>query len=155
MSDNVTVVAMGDPEFEAAMKWAKVQLTGDRAGKYSVARKYYDGEQDLVFATSKFSNTFGNIFKTFAYNRCGPVVDAMVDRLQLLGFDPVFPSDPNNPAANDEVIAAVKADMERVFRLNRLDRKQNDLLQEALKSGDAYLIIWLDCIGPGGKPYPT
>ena len=155
MSDNVTVVAMGDPEFEAAMKWAKVQLTGDRAGKYSVARKYYDGEQDLVFATSKFSNTFGNIFKTFAYNRCGPVVDAMVDRLQLLGFDPVFPSDPNNPAANDEVIAAVKADMERVFRLNRLDRKQNDLLQEALKCGDAYVIVWLDGIGPDGKPYPT
>lgn len=155
MADNTAAVAMVEADFEEAMKWAKNQLTGPRAEKYLTARKYYDGEQDLVFATTKFSNTFGNVFQTFAYNRCGPVVDAMVDRLQLLGFDPILPTDPKESNANKELSTAIKTDIDRVFRLNRLDRKQNDLLQEVLKCGDGYIIIWLDGIAPDGSPYPT
>jgi hypothetical protein len=151
---DATTVLLDDVALEDAVKWAGAALTGPRIEKYRTARMYYDGEQDLVFATTKFSNTFGNLFKTFAYNRCGPVVDAMVDRLQLLGFDPVLSTDPTVQVNEAEVIA-LKAESDRIFRLNRMDRKQNDLLQEALKCGDAYIIVWLDGVAPDGTPYPT
>lgn len=153
--DGTAAVVMDDAAFEDALKWAKVELTGPRVANYATARKYYDGEQDLVYATAKFSNTFGTLFRTFAYNRCGAVVDAHVDRLQLIGFDPVLDTaDPASPAGDAEALA-IKAELARIYRLNRLDRKQNDLLQEALKCGDGYIIVWLDGVAPDGSPYPT
>lgn len=145
MSDTVEI--LDDAALEEAIKWAKAALTGDRVDKYRTARKYYDGDQDLVFATAKFSNTFGSLFSTFVYNRCGAVVDAIADRLQLLGFDPL--------AESDGEATTLKEEIERVFRLNRLDKRQNDQIQESLKCGDAYAIVWLDGLGPDGQPYPT
>jgi SPP1 Gp6-like portal protein len=150
-TDMDTVILLDDEQLEAAVKWAKTQLTGDRIEKYRTARKYYDGDQDLVFATTKFSNTFGNLFKTFAYNRCGPVVDAIADRLQLQGFEGV----PKPGQAAGPESDAVKETADLIFRLNRMDRRQNDQIQESLKCGDSYAIVWLDGKAPDGTPFPT
>ena len=41
--------------------------------RYGKAERYYDGEHDLAFATEKFQNTFGTLFREFALNLC-PVI---------------------------------------------------------------------------------
>ena len=147
MADS-TAILLTDEELKDAIKWAKDQLTGDRTKKYEKVRKYYDGDQDLNFATDKFANAFGSLFQTFAYNRCGSVVDAIADRLQLKSLEPVVEEGAEPP----EDVAKLS---ESLFRWNNLDRKQNDQVSETLKTGDAYAIVWLDGVAPDGTVYPT
>lgn len=135
--------------FEPDLLWAVAQFTNtDRADKYTKARNYYDGNQELAFATKKFESAFGNQFAAFAYNRCSTVVDAIADRLQLLGFDlegnvqtaaeAGGTADPNADAATDPV----KIALETIWNYNRMDKRQGDLHTEVLTTGDGYLIVW-------------
>ena len=57
------------------------------AAQHAVGRMhdYYAGKHPLAFATPKFSEAFGPLFKTFASNWCGLVVDVPRQRLQKRG----------------------------------------------------------------------
>ena len=57
-----------------------------RASVYEKARRYYDGRHDLAFATEKFQNTFGELFREFALNLCPAVCDALKDKMRITGF---------------------------------------------------------------------
>jgi hypothetical protein len=56
------------------------------AGKYSRAERYYRGDHDLSFATEKFQNAFGSLFREFAMNLCPAIVDAVKDKLHVTGW---------------------------------------------------------------------
>ena len=58
----------------------------NRALKYERPERYYNGEHDLKFATEKFENTFGTLFREFALNLCPVVCDAVRDKLRITGF---------------------------------------------------------------------
>jgi hypothetical protein len=94
--------------------------------------RYYRGEHRLQFATSKFKETFGELFEAFATNWCGMVVDVATERLSILGF-----------RAGDD------ADEEawKIWQANGLDARQVIAHQEAIKCGCSYL-----CIGPPRTP---
>lgn len=114
-----------------------------RSANYIKYREYYDGVQNLAFATKKFTNTFGTQFATFAYNRCSGVVDAIADRLQLQGF--TLEGNQVQTEQVDPTVAKadpVKEAIDQVWRENRLDKGQGELISEVLKCGDAYLIVW-------------
>lgn len=104
------------------------------APRYRLFRRYYDGHHRLAFATEKFLNAFGSMFQEVADNLCEPVVDATADRLEITGF---------------EVIkgAAAAAAMRDIWEINRMDVRQSVLHEEALISGDAYLLVWPDSSG--------
>ena len=55
-------------------------------GRYARAERYYNGDHDLAFATEKFANTFGSLFREFALNLCPAVCDAIGDKLKIEGF---------------------------------------------------------------------
>src|SRR6476646_2127471 len=57
-----------------------------RAGRYANNERYYRGDHDLAFATEKFANAFGSLFREFALNLCPAVCDAVKDKLRLTGF---------------------------------------------------------------------
>ncbi len=38
--------------------------------RYAKLERYYRGVHDLSFATEKFQNAFGNLFREFAMNLC-------------------------------------------------------------------------------------
>src|SRR3954462_2707307 len=57
-----------------------------QASNVAVPEAYYNGDHPLQFATSKFKEAFGNLFSAFADNWCAIVVDAPVERLQVIGF---------------------------------------------------------------------
>ena len=94
-------------------------------------RAYFDGDQPLTYSTEIFQATFGEAFEGFSDNWCKVVVNAVNDRLKLLGFD--FEDDDNFDKAK-EIWAAMKA--------NDIDEQQIDLHEGTMVEGQAYIIVW-------------
>jgi hypothetical protein len=124
-------------------------LTNFRAasGRYGKAERYYNGEHDLAFATEKFQNTFGTLFREFALNLCPVICDAVRDKLRVTGFSVedagksyAFTRDKN---LTPEGVTHTRA----IWQRNRLGTRAGEVHKEALKTGDAYLIVWPDASG--------
>ncbi len=106
-----------------------------RAESYRLYHDYYCGRHRLAFATEKFRNAFGTLFRSFADNLCPVVVDTIADRLKVVGF-------------GVEEGAEVTAETAwSVWQVNRMDRRAGELHLEVLRSGDAYLVVWPDAVG--------
>lgn len=103
-----------------------------RRHKYHVYHEYYEGDQPMGLASDAFRSAFGGLLRQVTYNRCAPVVDAISDRLQITGWTSERGDGPT----------ADMADM--LWRNARGDWLQGLLHVEALRSGDAYLIVWPD-----------
>jgi hypothetical protein len=154
------------------LDWAIRQFKGnDRMGTYALRCAYYDGNHRLAFATDKFRNAFGHLFKEVADNLCPTVVDAVADRMVILGFSsnhakvtiepvPMPPPDPNAPkpgpqpdgtvvpppvqkmrAVTDDPLAKSAWDL---WEAMELDTVAGELHSEMLKAGDSYAIVWYD-----------
>lgn len=106
-----------------------------RGEGYRRARAYYGGNHQLHFATEKFRNAFGALFQKFADNMMPPVVDAVRDSLVVTGF---------RVEAGDEGMAD---EAWRLWQEARMGRRAGEVHKEALRSGDAYLIVWPDAEG--------
>jgi hypothetical protein len=138
--------------------WAIKQFHRERIADYRLYDEYYEGEQKLAFATEKFRNTFGTVFKEFAENACAPVVDSLSDRLEITGFQSSqaqtvtedIPTGPNIPGAPQASVKKVTVQDEigtqalEIWRANRMDLQANEVHSESLKEGDAYVIVWPD-----------
>ena len=63
-------------------------ITNIRANsaRYAKTERYYNGDHDLAFATEKFQNTFGTLFREFALNLCPVICDAVRDKMRVTGF---------------------------------------------------------------------
>lgn len=112
---------------------ARLRENGVRAAKYE---RYYDGRHDLRFATEKFANTFGELFREFALNLCPVVCDAIRDKLRIKGF-----------SAERSELGDVDASTRSVAIRTRLHTVANQVHKEALKTGDGYAIVWPDSRG--------
>src|SRR6478672_8903332 len=95
------------------------------AARYAKYQRYYDGNHDLAFASDKFQNTFGSLFREFALNLCPVVCDAMRDKLRIAGW------------SGDSDI----------WTRSRMGLRSGEVHKEALRSGDAYVIVWPDAAG--------
>ena len=49
----------------------------NNARRYDKTERYYRGDHNLAFASEKFQNTFGTLFREFALNLC-PVIWAII-----------------------------------------------------------------------------
>lgn len=115
------------PENLADIKWALDEF-GARSSAYTLARKYFDGEHRLTFASEKLRSAFGQLFKAFADNLCPTVCETVKDRLKLDGF----------------TVSAAQSATDEIWRMNRLQVRANEVHLDALIEGDAYVIIWPD-----------
>jgi hypothetical protein len=109
---------------------ALTQFNSDRSKLYRLYQAYYDGDHRLSFASEKFRNTFGRLFTALADNLCPRVVDALADRLQLVGFEVE-----RGPAE----LADEAMDL---WQENRMDQRAGQTILEALISGDSYVLVW-------------
>lgn len=109
-----------------------------RAAIYQLCDDYYHGKHRLTFATEKFKNTFGALFEAMCENLCKPVVDVIADRLQIEGFAPA------NTKANATAVSPVTAKTQEIWRMNRMDMRAGQILKDALRMGDSYVIVWPD-----------
>jgi hypothetical protein len=126
-------LALTDEQW-SEVEWAIHDLI-DRATDYRLYRRYYDGDHQAVLSTDEFRNAFERVFAEFRDNLCPRVVDGKVDRLQLTGFG----------TDKDEETARIAADA--IWQRNLLERRQGEVHLEALKMGDAWLMIWPDEVG--------
>lgn len=93
---------------------------------------YYDGQHNLAFASEKFLEAFGGLFRAFADNWCGVVVDAVEERLNVEGF---------RTADDDEKPYTPAWD---IWQRNKLDAQSQLAHQESLIGGVSYAVVWLD-----------
>jgi hypothetical protein len=90
---------------------------------------YYNGNHRLAFATEKFRQTFGLMFKALSVNWCESAVDVAVDRLKVQGFR----FGPDQEADSEA--------WEEIWQANSLDAGSIMLHTEAGKSGRAYVMV--------------
>ncbi|MBP6001849.1 MAG: phage portal protein [Pyrinomonadaceae bacterium] len=107
-----------------------------RSALYARAERYYAGDHDLAFATDKFKNAFGALFREFAMNLCPAICDAVRDKLRVTGFSAA--------SAND---ASIQTTLAGIWNANRMRLRAGEVHKEALKCGDAYMIVWPDAAG--------
>lgn len=105
------------------------------AGRYLRTERYYAGNHDLAFATDKFKNAFGSMFREFALNLCPAICDAIRDKLRITGFSTEHAGGGPSPNAR------------AVWQLNQMGTRAGEVHKEALKNGDAYAIVWPDAEG--------
>lgn len=109
-----------------------VQRFNDRATNLKRFRRYYRGDHDLAFATEKFVNAFGKLFHTFALNLCPAVVDAVADKLEVIGWSVESDSDANELTTLSW----------QIWNRSMMPVRSGEIHKEALKCGDAYVIVW-------------
>jgi len=114
--------------------------------RYARTERYYRGDHDLAFATEKFANTFGSLFREFALNLCPVVCDAIRDKLRITGFAARSRTDDQ---IDDPAVRASD-----VWHRNRMPVRSGEVHREALINGDAFVIVWPD---ESGEPaiYPN
>jgi hypothetical protein len=131
-------VLLPEPSGQAELAWALTTIcNADRIKRYERFRDYYNGKHDLQFATVKFNQAFGLLFKAFGYNRCRAVVRAHTDRLYVESFD---------AGENTKVVDRA----EELWGINRMDKVQLEIHRDALTTGAGYLWVWTD--PSGDKP---
>lgn len=96
--------------------------------------RYYDGEHPLTFASKSFQTAFGQVLRSLHDNLCPIVVDAPADRMEVINFSGDDP----------KVESAVAVSAWALWQRETLELLSNDVHKEALKTGDAYLIVWPD-----------
>ena len=105
-----------------------------QSGRYRRTRRYYAGLHDLSFATEKFANTFGEMFREFALNLCPVVVDATRDKLKITGFGVA--------EMRNGSVDTVQSAIQKIWTANKMAIRAGEVHKEALRCGDAYVIVW-------------
>lgn len=92
---------------------------------------YYDGEHKLAFATERFREVFGGLFRELADNWCEVVVDATEERMNVDGFR--FGPEPE-----------ADSDAWGIWQRNNMDSESQLLHTEMLVTGYGYSLVWTD-----------
>jgi hypothetical protein len=109
--------------------WAQ-EAFDDHQEQYEKYEDYYLGEHELEFSTERWKEIFGTIFEEFADNWCGVVVDAVDERIRIVGWDS---ADKGVGKSADECWKDTEL---------MLPREALDLHKQALVKGDGYLTPW-------------
>ena len=123
-----------------------------RLDLYGLSESYYYGEHRLTFATQKFRNNFGNLFKTFSDNLCGSVVDIQKERLEVIGFSTSRASLKEEDVNGTKWARVSDPPGERAWEIwedNAMDVRADEVHRDSLLFGDGFVIVWPDA---DGKP---
>jgi hypothetical protein len=117
--------------------------------RYAKYQRYYDGNHDLAFATEKFQNTFGNLFREFALNLCPVVCDAVRDKLRISGVGHVSRPHVSNVSKGHVALPRGRATdtPSAIWTRSRMGTRCGEVHKEALRTGDAYVIVWPNANG--------
>jgi hypothetical protein len=127
----------------------------DRAPHIEKCEAYYDGHHNLRFATRKFREAFGALFREFSDNWTGVVCDAVTERMKIEGFR--FPIAPNGEGAETAEASATTGDSEawELWQRNYLDLYSGMCHETMLVTGHAYAIVGPQPDGSTDQPLIT
>lgn len=110
----------------ADLEWV-VEDIRRRLPTYELVRDYDEGRHRLLFATEKFRNAFGDLFREFANNLCDDVVDGLTDRLQIVGWT-------SPDAAIQEAVTKLWEENQGAARVGAVHRT-------SVRDGDGFTIV--------------
>jgi hypothetical protein len=116
------------------IKWA-LEVLNERLEEYEELQDYYNGDHELAFSTDKWKSTFGSEFEEFSDNWCQIVIDSLVQRLEILGWES---DNADNASRAEEVWDRINGTLEA-----------DDVHTQAAIKGDAFLMVWEDPDNPG------
>lgn len=96
--------------------------------------RYFEGVHRLAFATSRFRQTFGNLFHEFGDNWMSLIVDASVERLNVQGFR-------FDTVKGDDDAYEGDSDAWTIWRDNDLPSQSDIAHTEAVKLGKSYILV--------------
>lgn len=99
--------------------------------KMAMFEQYYRGDQPLAFASAKFQEAFGTLFKAFAIDICGVIVDSLTERIDVQGIRMAK----DQPADDDAW---------EMWQRNDLDAESRKAFRTTSVTGE---VNWL--VGPG------
>jgi hypothetical protein len=105
-----------------------------RAAEMARLQRYYDGQQPMALATSKYREEFFKIFGRWSDNFMSLVVQALEERLTIEGFS--FGSVARNRKASS------------LWQANELDAGSQKAHREAIIKGECSVIVWPGTDGP-------
>jgi hypothetical protein len=100
----------------------------DKRARLDLLFNYLDGPQPLKYSTYKLAEVFDNLNAHFELNWCAPIVDAVLDRLELTGFNT------KDATANQKFSA--------LFDKLHLDTEADKVHRAALATSQGYIIAW-------------
>lgn len=115
-------------EQRGSLKWALESLR-NTAKDDLIFRDYYEGRHELMIERDRRKNLFGHLFNQLHMNLCSPVVDSLVDRLQISGF-------------SEDGKEGVVQDAVDLWKRNRMARRAGQIHLEAVSVGNSYVLVW-------------
>ena len=132
------MVATSDDMFRQLwLDWA-IQAFNEQQEHYEKLEAYYNGDHELEFATDRWRETFGGEFEEFSDNWCGVVVDSLVSRMAVKGWD-----------ADGSQAKEMKKLAQEISDYNDLPAEELDLYTGTVSKGDGYLLVWESEDDPG------
>jgi hypothetical protein len=113
----------------ADLAWA-VEDVRRRIPGYRLAVDYDEGRHRLMFATDKYRNTFGDLFREFADNMMDDVLDSITDRLQIAGW-----------TATQGGLGEKATDL---WTANRGDARAGGVHRNGFREGDGFFMVQED-----------
>ena len=114
-----------NPDLEWALEDVRARLP-----RYTLFRQYDEGDHRLLFATEKYRNAFGDLFREFADNLCEDVVDGITDRLQITGW-----SSPDK---------GLNATIDAIWERNQGESRMGAVHRNGFREGDGFTIAQQD-----------
>lgn len=140
MAASAQVLALAQTPYTP--QWWVTKLAEKHSQRLPTLRKYlnyYDGNQDLAFATQRFQDHYGGLFKELAVNICSVIVQAMVERMRVQGISiPVKTDDPDAPQRTYD------ADAWAMWQRNGMDSHSNEHHTVTAATGYGYVTVWGD-----------
>jgi hypothetical protein len=123
---------------EADLQRAVKALTAKEI-PYTELWEYYDGDQPVVYASSRLREIFRNVDARVVENWCAVVVDAVADRLRLQGIT----------AAEDKPATEL---LNELWQRQRLQLEAKSVHEAVLAIGEAFMIVWPGEAAEGSQP---
>lgn len=111
------------------LDWA-IEDVRARLPHYTLFREYDEGNHRLLFATEKYRNAFGDLFREFADNLCDDVVDGITDRLQIIGW-----------TSGDTVLNSLA---DTLWSRDRGEARSGAVHRNGFREGDGFTIVQTD-----------
>lgn len=100
----------------------------ERRPRIDLYTDYFEGRHRLRYATAKFQQAFGGMFREFADNWCPVIVNAPVERLRVQGFRFGGSSDADKEAWD-------------LWQFNGMDAESTMVHREAVTCEEAYWLV--------------
>jgi len=120
----------------ALIKYEDAELT-DELPTMDSYRDYYEGDQDLTYATEEFRRAYGDTFPEFRTNWCEVIIDATEERI---GIDRIIFRDKEG----DEPDLDSTNEIWKILHDNDLPEIENVIYNSALVESRSAVIVWPD-----------